>query len=621
MQLLYEENGEYKVGTVLADNNTSLQVEALHGRHVKVKASSVLLRFAAPSAAELLRESQALAEGVDTTFLWECAGEDEFAFDELAREYVGHAPTAVESAGILFKLQSAPVYFHRRGKGRFRPAPPDVLKAALAALEKKRLQQLQVEAWAAELASGRFPEPLRPMLTQLLYQPDRNRPETRALETACEESGLSAPQLLLRCGALASPHDYHLGRFLFECFPRGTGFPAGVPVEVPAGLPRADVRAFSLDDATTTEIDDAFSITPLDEGRFRVGIHIAAPALGFAPGSPVDTIARARLSTVYFPGEKITMLPPEAITAFSLDEGTERPALSLYLDVRESDMAVENEHSAIEMVPIAANLRHQAIGELDQAFPEARVPEGIPFAPELYRLWRLSIALEASRGKAPGGQERPDYHFHVEGERITITERSRGTPLDKLVAELMIRANYAWGRMLDQNGVAAIYRTQAGGKVRMTTSAAPHQGLGISHYAWSSSPLRRYVDLVNQWQLVALLNAQEPPFAANAESLLSAVHAFDSAYGSYGDFQDRMERYWCLRWLQQESVTLVTGEVLRDNLVRVDHLPMVMRVPSLTDAGPGARVSLEVGDIDLLANEVSLRYLGPLAAAGSAADA
>ena len=187
--------------------------------------------------------------------------------------------------------------------------------------------------------------------------------------------------------------DYHLGRFLFECFPRGTGFPAGVPVEVPAGLPHADVRAISLDDATTTEIDDAFSITPLDEGRFRVGIHIAAPALGFAPGSSVDAIARARLSTVYFPGEKITMLPPEAITAFSLDEGTERPALSLYLDVRESDMGVENEHSAIEMVPIAANLRHQAIGELDQAFPEARVPEGIPFAAELYRLWRLSIAL------------------------------------------------------------------------------------------------------------------------------------------------------------------------------------------------------------------------------------
>src|SRR5690606_2093820 len=83
-------------------------------------------------------------------------------------------------------------------------------------------------------------------------------------------------------------------------------------------LPLADVKAFSIDDAATTEIDDAFSVTPLSYGSFRIGIHIAAPALGITPGSPLDQAAARRLSTVYLPGHKITMLPEEVIQHYTL---------------------------------------------------------------------------------------------------------------------------------------------------------------------------------------------------------------------------------------------------------------------------------------------------------------
>ncbi|MCX7179350.1 MAG: RNB domain-containing ribonuclease, partial [Proteobacteria bacterium] len=277
MNVLFEEDGAFKAGAILADNTSSLQVELASGKRSKVKSAAVLMRFETPTAADLIERAETQAEGIDLDFLWEASPEAEFGFADLAREYYGHLPLPAEAAGVLLRLHSAPMYFHRKGKGRFRKAPPEILQAALAGLEKKRLQALAIERMAGELQSGRLPPEFSPLLKQLLYKPDRNRPETKACEAACAETGLSVPRLLEQCGALASSHDYHLGRFLFEFFPQGTEFGAYPAPADPGELPRAAVAAFSIDDAHTTEIDDAFSVTALAAGGWRVGIHIAAP--------------------------------------------------------------------------------------------------------------------------------------------------------------------------------------------------------------------------------------------------------------------------------------------------------------------------------------------------------
>ncbi|MCX7140312.1 MAG: RNB domain-containing ribonuclease [Proteobacteria bacterium] len=609
MNVLYEETGSFKVGAVLAESDASLQVEAPHGKRSKIKAASVLLRFEKPPLSELMDKAEALAAGMETDFLWQCCRDAEFSFADLAREYCGHAPDALEAAAILIKLQSAPMYFYRKGKGRFRAAPGDTLKAALAGVEKKRAQEAQIRAWSDELQRGRVPDALMAILPQLLYQPDRNRVETKALELACEASGLSAASLIERAGALPSSHDYHLGAFLFEYFPRESGVFENIAVDEPPSLPLADVLAFSLDDVTTTEIDDAFSLTRLANGRYRVGIHIAAPALGFTPGSAMDKIARARLSTAYIPGQKITMLPPQVIERYTLAEGRECPAVSLYLDINPLSHLVEGQETRVERVKIAANLRHHQVEALDAAFLAGEERGELPFEAELFFLWKLALELEAARSKQPAAhQDRVDYNFYVENERVRIVERKRGAPLDKLVSELMISANNNWGRLLADRGVPAIYRAQSGGKVRMTTVPSPHQGLGVSHYIWASSPLRRYIDLLNQWQLLACLAGSAPPFGKNSADLLAAMREFELTYAAYDHFQGKMEHYWCLRWLQQEQVTLSKAQVLRDNLVKFEGIPLYVRVPSLPDLEVGSRVLLEIEGIDLIDNSVKARF-------------
>lgn len=610
MHVLFEEDGGFKAGTIFADNDTSLQVEMPSGKRQKLKAAQVLLRFPNPAPSQILGQAESIAAEVETEFLWECAGDDEFGFIDLARDYFGHEPSAEEAVSLLLALHAAPVYFHRKGKGRFRRAPANILQAALASLEKKRQQALALEGWVKDLKEGRLPPELAPYADSLLGKPDRNRQEVKAFEAACAELGCSIPELLLQVGALKSPYEVHFRRFLLDQFPKGTGFP---PVETPAwpdDLPHAGVSAFSIDDAATTEVDDAFSLTAMPGLGWRVGIHIAAPGLAIAQGGPLDAIARARLSTVYMPGHKITMLPEQVVSSYTLEGGRDCPALSLYLTV-DQELNILSHESRAEIVNIAANLRHHDV----EPWFNAETVEGVlpdrPFKDELLFLWQFSNACEGRRGKPSATQGIFDYDFKIEGDladpescRVEISERKRGSPLDKLVAELMIVANSTWGGVLAENNVACLYRAQTGGKARMTTAPQPHEGLGVPQYAWMTSPLRRYCDLVNQWQLAAHLQGRTPVFGQRSAELFAAMRDFELTYAAYAEFQRNLERYWCLRWLQQEGVQTIGATVRRDELVKLDDVPLLVRVAGLPELLPGRRISLKIDSLDLLGLEV-----------------
>lgn len=627
MNLFFEESGDFKAGTVLSQQGEAYQVELPSGKRSKVKARDVLLQFAAPAPAELMEQAQALAEEIDLDFIWEVAGQEEFGFTELGAEYFGHAPQPQEAAGLLLRLHHAPIYFYKKGKGRYKAAPEASLKAALAGIEKKKQQALIQAQYVEELKAQRLPAALKPLALQLLFKPDKNSIEFKALEQACNELQTSPQRLLLAVGALDSAEQLHLSRFLLEHFPKGTGFPAAPLPEVPR-LQNANVQAFSIDDVTTTEIDDAFSVVRLDDNKVRIGIHIAAPALGIKRDDAIDAIARQRLSTVYMPGDKITMLPDELVERFTLAEGRACPALSLYAELDTTNWTVLATETRAELVPIATNLRHN---DLDALVTEASLAAGsgdYQHKDDIALLWQWAQVLEQGRmdkragfGLKPEQTNRVDFNFYVENDVVSIVRRKRGAPLDKIVSELMIFANSTWGKLMHDHGVPGIYRSQgaSGGwparmQVKMLTHAAPHQGLGVDQYAWSTSPLRRYTDLVNQWQILACVEhgvtaPLAAPFKPKDADLFAIVSAFDAAYTAYADFQNNMERYWCLRWLAQEQARVVDAVVLKDEVLRLVDIPLVLRLPGMPQTPRGTEVKLELIRWDELELSVEARLV------------
>jgi len=302
----------------------------------------------------------------------------------------------------------------------------------------------------------------------------------------------------------------------------------------------------------------------------------------------------------------------------------------------EATFEIKETATKLELVPIAANLRHDV---LDSTFNEAFFDEaalvaidnvaaraGNDWATELIYLHKLAKHLKLQREVARGKPEnfnRPDYNFKLDNpsgqepqgnEQVSITTRQRGAPLDLIVAEAMILANSTWGQWLAEHGVPGIYRSQAslapGVKVRMGTKALPHAGLGVKSYAWSTSPLRRYTDLVNQWQIIACAKhgrtaALVAPFKPKDTELFSIISGFDAAYSAYNGYQSGIERYWTLKYLQQNGMTELIATAFKDNLVRADDLPLVLPATGAQGLPRGAKVRIKLGEIDEITLDIS----------------
>ncbi len=642
MYALFDDAGKFLAGRVMSESDSSMQVELESGKRVKVKSSNVLLKFEQPAPSELIAQAQALAQDIDLDLAWEFAPDAEFGFADLARDYFDAKAGTAHQAAALFRLFEAPHYFRRLGKGLFKKAPEEIVKAALLGLERKRVQALQIESWAQQLAAGQCPPQVRDEIYKILFKPDKNSVEYKAVVEATKLAHKAPLDLLKNAGAIDSAYQFHWRRFLFEQFPKGTGF---APVQAPAikdDLPIATaVQAFSIDDSTTTEIDDALSVQGLGSGTITFGVHIAAPGLAIQPDSALDRLARARLSTVYMPGWKITMLPDDVVQAYTLTAGRDCPAVSLYVTFDEDTLEMRGSETRIERVPIISNLRHDL---LDAVVTEASLlgeaQADYAFAPELAFAFRLAKHLKARREVVRGKPEtfnRPDYNFKLDGpggepvgdEEVRISTRQRGAPLDLIVAEAMILANSTWGGWLSELGLPGIYRSQAsmapGVKVRMGTKAAPHAGMGVAQYTWATSPLRRYVDLANQWQIIACARfgrtaALVAPFKPKDAALFSIISGFDAAYSAYNAFQSSIERYWTLRYLAQNEIRELDASVMKDGLVRADLLPLVFKALGAENLERGSHVRVRITSMDEMTLDLHANVVAKLDDAGASAS-
>ena len=618
MNIFYEESGQFKVAAIVQKNDATYQVDTQHGKRTKVKANNVFAEFDGDMAA-FLENAQAQAADIDTDLLWEVCGEEEFSAEAIAEEYYGHAPTKTELAATLIALYAAPMYFYKKAKGVFKAAPEETLKQALAAIERKKQQDAQIDAWAEALKRGEMPSEIAADLKIILHAPDKQSLTYKAFTKAADALKTSAYELAKKTGGITSIPQYLQDGFEIKYFPKGTGFPDLALPEMP-DLPKADVTAFSIDDESTTEVDDALSLTDLGNGTKRVGIHIAAPSLAVAQGDQMEKNIMERLSTVYFPGGKITMLPENWIAAFSLDAGAYRPAVSIYFDV-DGEFNVGEPTCKIEVVNIAENLRIQTIEPHFNAETGLDEAGEMMFAHHQDLIWfyQFAVALQKARGKyEPDRAPQYDYSIELdEAGKVSVVRRERGSPIDMLVSEMMILANSTWAQMLHDNDLPGLFRVQPSGKVRMSTKSEPHIGMGVQHYGWFTSPLRRAADYINQKQLLSLIDdSAEPLFRQSDAELFAALRDFDTAYAAYADFQRQMEAYWSLVYLQQQGKTELTATILKEDLVRIEGLPLVTRATGIPfDALPKSQVLLKITELDPEKQFIALNYVKAVAPA------
>ena len=618
MNIFYEESGQFKVAAIVQKNDATYQVDTQHGKRTKVKANNVFAEFDGDMAA-FLENAQAQAADIDTDLLWEVCGEEEFSAEAIAEEYYGHAPTKTELAATLIALYAAPMYFYKKAKGVFKAAPEETLKQALAAIERKKQQDAQIDAWAEALKRGEMPSEIAADLKTILHAPDKQSLTYKAFTKAADALKTSAYELAKKTGGITSIPQYLQDGFEIKYFPKGTGFP-DLPLPEMPDLPKADVTAFSIDDESTTEVDDALSLTDLGNGTKRVGIHIAAPSLAIKPGDKMEKNIMERLSTVYFPGGKITMLPENWIAAFSLDAGAYRPAVSIYFDV-DSEFNVGEPTCKIEAVNIAENLRIQTIEPHFNAETGLDEAGEMMFAHHQDLIWfhQFAVALQKARGKyEPDRAPQYDYSIELDEEgKVSVVRRERGSPIDMLVSEMMILANSTWAQMLHDNDLPGLFRVQPAGKVRMSTKSEPHIGMGVQHYGWFTSPLRRAADYINQKQLLSLIDdSAEPLFQQSDAELFAALRDFDTAYAAYADFQRQMEAYWSLVYLQQQGTNELTATILKEDLVRIEGLPLVTRATGIPfDALPKSQVLLKITELDPEKQFIALNYVKAVAPA------
>lgn len=590
---------------------------------------------------------------IDIDLLWEYAPDQPCTIEALCQEYFSEC-SGQHILSMLKILHKHPIYFLRH-QNTWHKVDAAQLNLAKQAIVKRQEQEMLKQTLIENLRQNKLPESMQSDVLDLLFKPNKNSLNYKALDVVCKEKQTDVESFLLHIGAIKHDKLYHYFKFINEFFSEGVGFNQTIQNyrvnqtnldDLPINT---QVKAFSIDDSSTTEIDDAFSIQTIDANTFKLGIHIAAPALGIDYGDTMELLARKRLSTVYFPGGKITMLPEHIIQAFTLQEGKTCPAVSLYCDVERTENAntnavsyrLTNLESKVERIFIQTNLRYDLMQHLvsNEKLNDLQTLQGYAHEQEIKQLWPLANFLFDQRqqmrqsfGLKVESRDRSEFSFTVspvqclenlslqdafEEETIELTQRQRGNPLDLIVAELMIFANQSWAQQINQYQLTAIYRTQksfAGFKTRMQTHMDAHEGLGVKGYVWSTSPLRRYVDLMHQWQIIALARhgntaSLTSVINQNSSDALQTAHVFQEIYMGYQNFQSKMENYWALRWLQQNNMTEVTALTLKDGWMRLQVVPFSLKLPEVAQKPRGTEVKLQIISIDLLKLSVQARIL------------
>jgi len=382
----------------------------------------------------------------------------------------------------------------------------------------------------------------------------------------------------------------------------------------------------SIDSSSTKDIDDAFSVREHSSG-YSLRLALAGPGLFWTIGSGLDRAAAHRASSLYLPEGKSDMLPRVlAEDLFSLNQGLVRPALVLefeldlqgriktfeprldrvlvranrtYLEVEE-DLAQNRDASLTSALKLASLLRSKRLEQgaviIDQIEPVIRLQEADQ---------DVLVHLEDSPA-CPGAQLIVSELMLLCNSILALWSMDRGIPLLYRTQDIVLPKEYSgvWDRPED------IYQViRALGATLTETVPRPHRSIGVSAYASVTSPLRRYLDLVNQAQIASVLQGRQPPL--DSDDLEKLLPYLNARAGLVGRIQKFRPRYWKLLYFKQQGKGAVWSGVVVDNsgpvVIALPREQILIRAGHEIFGGKtriGQVFRLRLGKVDPLNNEI-----------------
>ncbi len=580
----------------------------------------------AAAVAALERERVALAAEIDLGLLWEIVQEQgrSFVAEELAELFFGRRAAPVDVSVMLEALFNDRLYFVRRHM-EFLARPREQVERLRTQHDKVRLRSeanrrmrslLEGLLGGGAVPSAEEAATLTAELGAFLENPfTRNRDLEAMLAAAAPDliPAESAFEILARLGAApAGPRYVIIGgiRTKFSAAALADASAATPPPRPPGD----DSCAVTIDDDDTLEIDDALSCEALADGGLRVRVHIALVADFVPRDSALDREAAARATTVYLPEATVRMLPDTiACDAASLVAGVERHVLTTELRLSAAGELLDHAIYPAR-VRIADRLTY------DRCDSWIAAESGHPQALMIRRLYEAAEQLRERRRTAGAvivSRREPKVKVTADGT-IEVSVIDATSPSRMLVAEFMVLSNHVIARYAATNRIPIIYRVQPGAGGDLTTqrphlSIFPdyHAGVGLDCYAQSSSPIRRYMDLVLQRQIVAALATGGANLPYQADELLAVIANAEASEGASKELERRAKRYWTLRYLERETLGAPLEAIVMRDGASAELAAYAVRgsLHGAPNVASQSRITVQIANVDPLRGTLSLEYL------------
>lgn len=590
----YIEHSKFICALVVGDDGRRLRLINQNGREVKLPMGRVLHQTARPVVAgeskedvqRLLQEvnvhRREMTVEVDLAAIWELASaesEASFTVEFLAGLCFGEDASEEQVAAFLRTVFSDRLFFKYR-EGMIQVHTPEVVEQLRLKAEKEQEKEALLKRGAEALAllrkgedPGEWPERDRCLgLVRDYYLFGNDYAESALARELLKKAQLTGDHevyyLLLQAGVWQQNENVPLLRYEIP-----SEFPEEVLEEAASCREPelaellgegyrdlTDLPLLTIDGAQTRDFDDALHVEKKGN-NFLVGIHITDVSRYVRPGSPMFEEARRRCTTLYFADGQIPMLPEQLSEGVcSLIVGKVRPVISIMVELDQAGEVLDTRVMR-GIVRVKRQLSYDEVNNMLETDEELGILE------------RLGRTLRDKR--IAGGallMPLPDVLINNTSEdeiEVRLDDGNSGSRA--LVAEFMVMANTLAASYVADREVPGLFRGQDVPHkrlfeglhrdmylnfrqrrflrpARITTRAKPHSCVGVMHYTTMTSPIRRFLDLVMQHQIMSLSRGQGAAFQEHElESMLAEITRIQTK----ANLVKRLRhRYWLLKYLE-----------------------------------------------------------------------